>query len=230
MNVFRKPQEAEKNANATLYVGNLDPQVSEPLLYELFIQVGPVKLLHLPKDRILRAHQGFGFVEFRTVQDADYALDILRGIRLFSRTLKMKKTDPQSSQTLSGSSEVVPSASIGAKVFVGNLDPLVDEQYLQETFGKFGALLGRPTVLREGERNSKGHAFLEFGDFESSDEAIAKMNNIILMNNRIKVSYAYKDGTSVQHGDEAERLLAQEGKKNLKQKPSKVSKPKRKRR
>lgn len=230
MNVFRKPHETEKNAHASLYVGNLDPQVSEPLLYELFIQVGPVKLLHLPKDRILRAHQGFGFVEFRTVQDADYALDILRGIRLFGRTLKMKKTDPQGSLGGSGSGEIASGASIGARVFVGNLDLLVDEQYLQETFSKFGPLLARPTVLRDDSGASKGHAFLEFGDFESSDEAIAKMNGVILMNNRIKVAYAYKDGTTVQHGDKAERLLAQQAKVNLKEKSGRVTKPKKKRR
>lgn len=230
MNVFRKPNETEKNAHASLYVGNLDPQVTEPLLYELFVQVGPIKLLHLPKDRILRAHQGFGFVEFRTVQDADYALDILRGIRLFGRTLKMKKTDPQTSAAVPGAADNTSGASIGARVFVGNLDPLVDEQYLQETFGKFGPQLGRPTVLRDTAGGSKCHAFIEFADFDSSDEAISKMNGVILMNNRIKVAYAYKDGTTQPHGDKAERLLAQQAKTNIKAKPTRISKPKKKRR
>lgn len=214
MSVFRKPLEAEKNPHASVYVGNLDPQVLETLLYELFIQAGPVRLLHLPKDRILREHQGFGFVEFRTAQDADYAVELFRGVRLFGRTLKMKKTDPQSTtetETLG--------LSVGARLFVGNLNPLVDEQYLRETFNKFGALVGRPVLARDENGTPKGHGFVEFSDFESSDDALSKMNGAILMNSRIKVEYAYKDGDKhIRHGDEVERLLAQQAKINLKDK------------
>jgi len=33
---------AERNQDATAYVGNLDPQISEELLWELFVQAGPV--------------------------------------------------------------------------------------------------------------------------------------------------------------------------------------------
>ncbi|KAG5535822.1 hypothetical protein RHGRI_023551 [Rhododendron griersonianum] len=33
---------AERNQDATSYVGNLDPQVTEELLWELFVQAGPV--------------------------------------------------------------------------------------------------------------------------------------------------------------------------------------------
>lgn len=33
---------AERNQDATAYVGNLDPQVTEELLWELFVQAGPV--------------------------------------------------------------------------------------------------------------------------------------------------------------------------------------------
>ncbi|KAF7809741.1 splicing factor 3B subunit 4-like [Senna tora] len=36
---------AERNQDATAYVGNLDPQVSEELLWELFVQAGPVGML-----------------------------------------------------------------------------------------------------------------------------------------------------------------------------------------
>ena len=33
---------ADRNAEATVYVGNLDTQVTEELLWELFLQAGPV--------------------------------------------------------------------------------------------------------------------------------------------------------------------------------------------
>lgn len=48
--------------DATVYVGGLDEKVSEPLLWELFLQAGPVVNTHMPKDRVTGQHQG----EFNT--------------------------------------------------------------------------------------------------------------------------------------------------------------------
>lgn len=229
MNVFKKALDSDRNFQSSLYIGNLDPQVDEPLLYELFIQLGPVKLLYLPKDRIMRKHQGFGFIEFRTPEDAGYALEILRGIRLYGRILKMKKTDPKhgtSSTSSAGAGDEV-GLSIGARLFVKNLNQMVDDKYLKETFGKFGNLIENPLIVRDEEGNSKGHGFVEYDSFEASDEAIERMNGAILMNNRVTVEYAYKEGKS-RHGDSVERLLAEKAKTNVKKPvPTKTKKPRR---
>ncbi|XP_060192351.1 uncharacterized protein LOC132621896 [Lycium barbarum] len=63
---------AERNQDATAYVGNLDVQITEELLWELFVQAGPVVNVYVPKDRVTNAHQGYSFVEFRSEEDADY--------------------------------------------------------------------------------------------------------------------------------------------------------------
>ena len=56
--IFRKRLDSDRNIDASLYFGNIDPQVTELLMYELFIQFGPVKSINMPKDRILKTHQG----------------------------------------------------------------------------------------------------------------------------------------------------------------------------
>ena len=43
--------------DATIYVGGLDEKVSESLLWELFVQAGPVVNVHMPKDRVTMLHQ-----------------------------------------------------------------------------------------------------------------------------------------------------------------------------
>ena len=53
----------ERNPEATLYVGNLDAQMDEQLLWELFVQCGPVASVYVPKDRVTSSHQGYAFVE-----------------------------------------------------------------------------------------------------------------------------------------------------------------------
>lgn len=210
MSIFKK--ETQRNPNASFYVGNLDPLVDEPLLYELFTQFGPVSLLNLPKDRVLRQHQGYGFVEFKTVADATYALEILRGIRLYGRTLKMKRTDSNTNSSSLNNTE--RNVSVGARLFIKNLSPLVDEEYLKNTFSEFGRLIEKPWIARNEDGSSKGHGIIEYGDFDDSDLAIKNMNGAILMNNQISVEYAYKDGTSkgLRHGDSVERLLAEKAK------------------
>ncbi|PRQ33756.1 putative nucleotide-binding alpha-beta plait domain-containing protein [Rosa chinensis] len=63
---------AERNQDATADVNNLDPQVSEELMWELFVQADHVVNVYVPKDRVTNLHQGYGFVEFRSEEDADY--------------------------------------------------------------------------------------------------------------------------------------------------------------
>ncbi|RVW26612.1 Splicing factor 3B subunit 4 [Vitis vinifera] len=108
---------AERNQDATAYVGNLDPQVTEELLWELFVQAGPVVNVYVPKDRVTNLHQGYGFVEFRSEEDADYA------------------------------SQDKKSLDVGANLFVGNLDPDVDEKLLYDTFSAFGVIVTNPKVM-----------------------------------------------------------------------------------
>ncbi|KAG5011388.1 hypothetical protein JHK82_023589 [Glycine max] len=82
---------AERNQDATAYVGNLDPQISEELLWELFVQAGPVVNVYVPKDRVTNEHQGYGFVEFRSEEDADCAIKVLNMIKLYGKPIRVNK-------------------------------------------------------------------------------------------------------------------------------------------
>lgn len=39
-------------------------------------QVGPVSNVHMPKDKVTSRFQGYGFVEFRSEDDAEYAIKV----------------------------------------------------------------------------------------------------------------------------------------------------------
>ena len=41
----------DRNADATCYVGNLEPQVSEEVLWEIFVQAGPVGKRERERER-----------------------------------------------------------------------------------------------------------------------------------------------------------------------------------
>ena len=75
----------------TAFVGNLDAATSEALVWELFAQAGPVASVYLPKDRVTGEHQGYGFVEFRSPPDAEYAARVLNMVRLYGKPLRVTR-------------------------------------------------------------------------------------------------------------------------------------------
>lgn len=169
------------------------------------LQAGRIVNVHLPKDRVTQTHQGYGFVEFISEEDAEYAARIMNQVRLYGKPIRVNKASADKQKTV----------EVGAELFIGNLDPMVDEKTLYDTFGRFGSLTAAPKVARDEANLSKGYGFVSFSNFEASDEAIQNMNGQYLMNKEVSVQYAYKkDGKGERHGDEAERMLASQARKH----------------
>ncbi|KAJ9664989.1 Spliceosome-associated protein 49 [Coniosporium apollinis] len=195
----------EQDKEATVYIGNLDERVTDHMVWELMLQAGRIANVHLPKDRVTQTHQGYGFVEFKTEEDADYAAKIMNQVRLYGKPIRVNKASADKQKTV----------EVGAELFIGNLDPMVDEKTLFDTFSRFGGIISAPKIARDDANLSKGYGFVSFSNFEASDEAIANMHGQYLMNKEITVQYAYKkDGKGERHGDEAERMLAAQARKH----------------
>ncbi|GKY94566.1 hypothetical protein MPSEU_000422200 [Mayamaea pseudoterrestris] len=198
-----------RNQEATVYVGNLDDQVNEELLQELFGQVGLVRSVYMPKDKLTLQHSGYAFCEFLNPIDVDYSITILNNmVKLYGKPLRVSKS---SLDNLTRSSR-----DIGANLFVGNLDPAVaTEQLLYDVFSTFGNLLQPPTLARHEETNDiKGFCFVSYDSFAAADAAIEYMHQQYLGDRLIVVQYAYKkdvDGkmTRERHGSRAERMMAE---------------------
>ncbi|KAM0332937.1 hypothetical protein ACHAQA_001593 [Verticillium albo-atrum] len=194
----------EQDKDATVYIGNIDERATSTMVYEIMLQMGPIHNIHMPRDRVTQNHQGFGFVEFRTPGDAEYAANVMNGVKLYGKSLRVNKA----------SADKQKQAEVGAELFVGNLDPMVDEKILYDTFSRFGPLLNLPKVAREDSGGSKGFGFISFADFESSDAAVDNLHGQYLLSKEVSVQYAFKkDGKGERHGDAAERELAAQAKK-----------------
>ncbi|KAF2719622.1 RNA-binding domain-containing protein [Polychaeton citri CBS 116435] len=213
----------EQDKDSTLYVGNLDERCGDALVWELMLQAGPVINVHLPKDRVTQTHQGYGFVEFGSEEDADYAAKIMNQVRIWGKPIRVNKASADKRGGAAGvggapgqeGGGLGGGQGVGAELFVGNLNEMVDEKVLFDTFSRFGPLLAPPKVARDEHNLSKGYGFISYSSFDHSDDAIANMHGQYLMNKEITVQYAYKkDGKGERHGDTAERALAAEARKH----------------
>ena len=160
----------------------------------------------MPRDRVTGESAGYAFVEFATEKDAEYAANVLNGIKLFGKPIKVALSATNLGKSL----------DIGANLFIGGLDEGVDENMLREVFSAFGYLVGLPQITRDNSKGTYiGYAFLAFDTFDAADAAISAMNDQYLLNKQIKVQYAFKKGTTERHGSAEERLLANKLMRNL---------------
>lgn len=189
----------ERNQEATLYLGNLDPKVTEDMIWELFVQCGPVLNVHVPRDKITGEHSGFGFIEFRNEEDCNYSIKIMHMIKLFGKPIKINKVT--SDKRIH---------EVGANIFIGNLSDDVDEKLLKDIFSVFGIVISSK-IMRDPETNkSKHYGFVSYDNFESSDKAISTMNGQFISGKQVKVQYSLKKDSKSgeRHGSLAERILA----------------------
>ncbi|GAM25644.1 hypothetical protein SAMD00019534_088190, partial [Acytostelium subglobosum LB1] len=186
----------ERNLDACIHIRDLDPMVTESLLWELMIQAAPVVKVFMPKDKLTQQHSGRAYIEFQSEADADYVMRIMNYVRLFGRPLRLKK----------GNKDKI---DVGANLFIGGLDNEVDEKLLNDTFVQFGMIIQPPKVMRDPTSGqSKGFGFVSFDNFNSSDAAIETMNGQFLCNKPITVTYARKKDSTERHGSQAERMIA----------------------
>lgn len=86
----------------SIYIGNLNYEVAQEDLSEVFAEYGTVKRVHLPTDRETGRLRGFGFVEMATDEEEAEAITALDGAEWMGRTIRVNKARPRESSSSDG--------------------------------------------------------------------------------------------------------------------------------
>lgn len=78
-----------------LYAGNLNFDLDDAGLREVFRRAGGVENAEVMKDRWTGLSRGFGFVEMMTAEDAQAAITELDGTEVMGRTLRVALAKPR---------------------------------------------------------------------------------------------------------------------------------------
>ena len=75
--------------NVELYVGNLDENMTEPMLYNAFSIYGPISSVKIMRHIVTHKSRGFGFVNFMNPKHAEKAKNDLNNKVILKNKIKV---------------------------------------------------------------------------------------------------------------------------------------------
>jgi len=174
--VIQAGSQNASRASPSLYVGDIAPDVTEALLFEVFNAVGPVASVRVCRDAATRQSLGYAYINFHRIEDAERALDTMnfKNIRGQPCRIMWSHRDPSLRKSGLGN------------IFVKNLAKSIDNKQLYDTFSMFGNILSCK-VSQNAKGKSLGYGFVHYETEESAKNAIAKVNDKMIAGKKVNV-------------------------------------------
>ncbi|GKU98919.1 hypothetical protein SLEP1_g11854 [Rubroshorea leprosula] len=160
----------------SLYVGDLEHNVTDSQLYDLFSRVGQVVSVRVCRDLATRRSLGYGYVNYGNDNEAARALDELNFSPINGKPIRIMYSHRDPTVRKSGA----------GNIFIKNLDKAIDNKALHDTFSTFGSILSCK-IATDSFGQSKGYGFVQFDNEESAKNAIDKLNGMLLNDKQVYV-------------------------------------------
>ncbi|PSC74511.1 polyadenylate-binding RBP47B isoform A [Micractinium conductrix] len=174
---------------ASLFVGDLAPDVSDIILQEYFRQFYPsVRSAKVITDAGTGRSKGYGFVRFSMEPERDKALTEMNGHFLSNRPIRVSlATAKKNANTTTASAVQAPHPSdfdpTNTTLFIGGLSGGVTEEQLRAAFARFGDIIY--VKIPAG----KGCGFVQFVLRTAAERAMTAMNGQVLGASAMRISW-----------------------------------------
>ncbi|KAJ5677073.1 RNA recognition motif domain eukaryote [Penicillium maclennaniae] len=184
--VRRAAPEPNKRA---LYVGGLDPRVTEDILKQIFETTGHVVSVKIIPDKNQFNSKGYnyGFVEFDDPGAAERAMQTLNGRRIHQSEIRVNWAYQSNSTNKEDTSNHF-------HIFVGDLSNEVNDEILTQAFSAFGSVSEARVMWDMKTGRSRGYGFVAFRDRADADKALNAMDGEWLGSRAIRCNWANQKG------------------------------------
>ncbi|AAS51955.2 ADR035Cp [Eremothecium gossypii ATCC 10895] len=183
----------------SIFVKNLNFSTTSAQLAEKFkpfsgFVVAQVKTKPDPKNSDKKLSMGFGFIEFRTKEQAGAVIAAMDGAVIDGHKIQLKISHKQSSlpKTSKGSKK-----KISGKIIVKNLPFEATRKDVFELFSSFGQLKS-VRVPKKFDKSARGFAFVEFLLPSEAENAMDQLQGVHLLGRRLVMQYAEQESDDVE--------------------------------
>ncbi|XVE53946.1 hypothetical protein DITRI_Ditri03aG0043200 [Diplodiscus trichospermus] len=177
------PPGFDSSSCRSVYVGNVHPQVTEPLLQEVFLSTGPIEGCKLIK----KDKSSYGFVDYFDRRSAALAIVTLNGRHLFGQPIKVNWAYASNQRE---------DTSGHHNIFVGDLSPEVTDATLFACFSVYPSCSDARVMWDQKTGRSRGFGFVSFRNQQDAQSAINDLNGKWLGSRQIRCNWAAKGSTS----------------------------------
>ncbi|GMY36489.1 oligouridylate-binding protein 1-like [Fagus crenata] len=177
------PPGFDSSSCRSVYVGNIHPNVTEPLLQEVFATAGPLEGCKL----IRKDKSSYGFVDYFDRRSATVAIVTLNGRHLLGQPIKVNWAYASSQRE---------DTSGHFNVFVGDLSPEVTDATLYACFSVYPSCSDARVMWDQKTGRSRGFGFVSFRNQQEAQGAINDLNGKWLGSRQIRCNWAAKGATS----------------------------------
>ncbi|KAK6455683.1 nuclear polyadenylated RNA-binding protein 4 [Scheffersomyces xylosifermentans] len=141
--------------NGKMFIGGLNWDTTEEGLVQYFSKFGEVVDYTIMKDNNTGKSRGFGFLTFRDPKSVDEVIKT-------DHILDGKLIDPKRAIAREEQDKV-------GKIFVGGIDPMVNERDFHEFFSQFGSIIDAQLMIDKDTGRSRGFGFITYDSPEAVD-------------------------------------------------------------
>lgn len=164
------------NSDATLYIGNLHPEVTDMELFNYFRPYGDILSCRIMKDIYSGESRGFAFLSFKSKEDAKTAKDALNYHKIHGWEIRISfKKSP---------SDFDPKANI----FVKNIPKEVSTKNLDELCQQFGNVLCC-AVRTDENGQSLGYGYVQYDNEEAAARAVKALDGVDKWDTKLQVQF-----------------------------------------
>jgi len=166
----------------SVYVGNVNPNVTETLLIEVFQSAGLVERCKL----IRKEKSSFGFVDYYDRRSAALAIMTLHGRHIYGQAIKVNWAYASTQRE---------DTSGHFHIFVGDLSSEVNDATLYACFSAYPSCSDARVMWDNKTGRSRGYGFVSFRNQQEAETAITEMTGKWLGSRQIRCNWATKNNS-----------------------------------